>query len=88
MGWEPRAHLIAGRSTLVRCTGTSRHAVQSIEGTAWTAYNREHRLNLHEARHPYWVAKAPGTGFTTQERWNLSPTQPAHTRTFSPWGLK
>lgn len=86
MAWEPRAHLVAGRSPLIRCTGTSRHAMQNTEGSAWIAYNRDTRLNLHEARHPYWVSKAPGTGFTTQERWNLSPSQPAHKTPFAPPG--
>ena len=86
MTWEPRAHLVDGRSRLIRATGTLKFSTQNIEGTSWVAYDRAHRLNLHEARHPYWVTKAPGTGFATVERWNLTPSQPVQKRPYSPPG--
>jgi len=87
IAWEPRSHIVSAGSSLVRCTGSTPHAWTHSEGSAWASYPRQNILNLHVARHPFWVAKAPGTGVTTQERWNLALTPPTRKATMGrvPW---
>ena len=52
------------------------HSTQSaLSPQPWERYSREDRLNVDLERHPFWVAKSPGTYDHTKERWNLHVPQ-------------